>query len=85
MNPRIIAWVVGIIVFLVVIGGVGYKIVAPTTKTIVGQGGKVVNITTDAPRIPLGGCSAWRVNLKAYWEKGFKVDDTKPNNIPVNR
>lgn len=77
MNFKIIGWIVAVIIFLVVIGGVGYKIVAPTMKTVIGKGGKQVIVNTEKPSIPLGGCAIWRINVKSYWEKGFDTRGAK--------
>ena len=75
MNFKTIGAAFGILLLLVLIGGIGYRVVAPTSKTVVGQGGKVVNISTETPKVPLGGCAIWRLNTKLYWEKGFKLQD----------
>ena len=81
MNPRVIGWIIGTIVFLVLIGGVGYKIVVPTSKTVIGKGGRQVIVNTEPPNIPLlgGGCSIWRMNMKTQmnWVKGFNLDKIK--------
>ena len=65
------------IIFLVLIGGIGYKIVAPTTKTIIGQGGRLITVNTEVPKVPLGGCAFWRLNTKFYWEKGMNTSELK--------
>ena len=72
MNAKYILYGVGGLLLLIIIGGVGYKIVAPTNNTVVGSGGRVVNISTTKPQVPLGGCSLWRVNARAYWEQEYK-------------
>lgn len=74
---KIIAWVAGVIIFLVLVGGIGYKIVAPTSKTVIGKGGKQIVLNTDKPQIPLGGCSIYKINVKGYWEKGFAINSPK--------
>lgn len=77
MNFKIVGYIFGVLLLLVLIGGVGYKLIAPTNKTVIGQGGKLITLNTEKPSFPLGGCSIYRVNLKAYWEKGFKLEDKK--------
>lgn len=72
MNFKQGAMIFGAVFLLIIMGGVGYKIVAPTSKTVVGKGGKVVNLNTSKPQIPLGGCSLYRINAKAYWEQEYK-------------
>ena len=67
---------IGLIVLgILAIFAVGYKVVSPTSKTVVGKGGKVINLNTEKPSIPLGGCSISRLNAKMYWENGFKIQD----------
>lgn len=69
MNWKLWLYVAAGLLVLVILGGVGYKITAPTTKTVVGNGGKVVYINNETPKVPLGGCALWRLNTKIYWEK----------------
>lgn len=77
MNWRIIGYTAAVIVFFVLMGGIGYKIVAPTSKTIVGQGGKVITVNTESPKVPIGGCALWRLNTKLYWEKPYNSSEIK--------
>lgn len=62
----------GGILAILLLFGIGYKVVAPTYKTVVGQGGRVVTINQDTPKIPLVGCALWRLNAKVYWETNRK-------------
>lgn len=67
---KIIGFVAAGIVFFVLVGGLGYVIIRPTNKTVVGQGGRNYDITIAAtPKVPLGGCSIWRVNANLFWER----------------
>lgn len=77
MNWKYIGYGVALVIFLVIVGGVGYKIVAPTSKTIVSQGGKLITVNTEAPTLPLGGCSIYRLNMKIYWQKQFNTQGVK--------
>lgn len=55
---------------LLATGGVTYKLFfQPTTRTIVSDGGKIENVYNETPKVPIGGCSIYRLNLKLYWEK----------------
>ena len=72
MNIRQVAMMFGVVFLLIIMGGVGYKLVAPTSKTVVSNGGKLVTLNTSKPQIPLGGCSIYRINAKAYWEQEYK-------------
>lgn len=64
-----------ILILLVSIGGIGFVIIRPTSKTVVSAGGRVINVNTESPQIPLGGCSVYRVNAKLFWERGFNMRD----------
>ncbi len=79
MNFKIIGFAFGILLLLVVVGGVGYKIVAPTTKTVIGQGGKLTQLFTEPPSIPIlrGGCGIHKLNLETSikWAKGFNLQE----------
>lgn len=49
--------------------------VDPTNTTNVASGGKIVNVyhgTESQERIPMFGCSAWRVQNEMYWKKSIK-------------
>ncbi len=77
MNLRVVLTIVGVIVFLVIMGGVGYKIVAPSNKTVIEKGGRQVVVNTESPKVPLGGCAIWRLTNKLYWESGYNLKDKK--------
>lgn len=64
----------GVLLLLVIIGGVGYKLVAPSSAVKVANGGKYTQIFTDKPEVPLGGCSVWRVGAKLFWQKERKPE-----------
>ena len=69
MNWKIIIYIAGILLLLVVIGGIGFVIVRPTNSQ---RADEIKNIYTDSS-MPLLGCNAWRVGLKAVWQKGLNI------------
>lgn len=79
--PKQIIYIAGGLLLLVLIGGIGYKIVAPTSKTVIEKGGKQVIVNTDPPSVPLlrGGCGIYRLKMDQIlkWEKGFNLDQPK--------
>ena len=67
-NPVIRRSITGLVIL--VLSGLSFKdILHPGNKTIVEEGGKVVNVYADSPRVPVGGCSAYRLNAEFFWKK----------------
>jgi len=64
-----------ILIYGFIILGIGFLLYSaflkPTNSTTIGAGGKLVNIyhSSDFDIIPLIGCSAWRLNVKSYYQK----------------
>lgn len=73
MNFKYIGYAAVILFVLAVTGGFYVVFTRPTSNTVVGKGGKAITINTDKPSTPLMGCSAYKINVKAYWENGFKL------------
>ena len=65
-------WIIaiGTVFALAVIGGITYKsFFAPTSRTVIGKGGKQVIINTDSPKIPLFSLGCSNLQAEAYWKK----------------
>lgn len=65
---------------MVLVGGIGYKIIAPSSKTVIAAGGRQVIVNTDGQDIPIGGCTIWRLNGKLSWKRQFNLSDGKKAN-----
>lgn len=75
-------WIIaaGVITFLVIVGGIGFVIVRPTTTQ---RADKIDNksIYVGNPETPILGCSAWKVNTKIFWQGQYKPNEMKPKEV----
>lgn len=77
MNHKLIFWIAGGLVFLVVLGGLGFQLTRATTTQ---KAQRIDNktIITEKPYVPIlrGGCGLHKLDLETSvkWVKGFNLD-----------
>ena len=69
-----------LVLCILAVFGIGYSaFFKPSTTNKIADGATQIN-NYDVPKVPMGGCSMWRLNGQVYWQttpKVTRIEDKK--------